>query len=95
MNDSYSKSEDENEIDTINAKRIEYQRQMSRAKALSMTFMKSFSGLCCDGDCNHDPLKLVEAEFRSHNEEYKVDFMVKPEREPKVLDGARLGRLPL
>ena len=71
LNDSYSKSEDPNEIDTINAKRIEYQRQMSRAKALSMTFMKSFSGLCCDGDCDHDPLKLVEAEFRSHNEEYK------------------------
>ena len=32
--------------------------QISKANALSLTFMKSFSGLCCDG-CDNDPFKSI------------------------------------
>jgi len=48
----------ENGVETNKLQTIELQQQMSKAKALSMSFMKSFSGLCCD-DCDNDPFNTV------------------------------------
>ncbi len=47
--------------------------QMAKAKALSMSFMKSFSGLGCscdDDDCKNDPFKSIQNhETNEHNDE--------------------------
>ena len=48
-----------NEVETIKSQNIREQ-QLAKARALSMTFMKSFSGLCCDDDCNNDPFKHIK-----------------------------------
>ena len=48
------------------------QQQMAKAKALSMSFMKSFSGLgcSCDDDCYHDPFKSIQNhEINKENDE--------------------------
>mmetsp|Transcript_17497 Transcript_17497/g.39931 ORF Transcript_17497/g.39931 Transcript_17497/m.39931 type:complete len:563 (-) Transcript_17497:197-1885(-) len=48
-----------NEIKKIQSQEERHQQDMYKAKALSMTFMKSFSGICCD-DCDNDPFKAIE-----------------------------------
>ena len=58
-----------NEVESIKS---EYAReqQLAKAKALSMSFMKSFSGLCCD-DCEKDPFNTIHKNpsNKNHNAE--------------------------
>jgi len=41
--------------------------QMAKAKALSMTFMKSLSGLCCH-NCDNDPFKTIGKNYNNNNQ---------------------------
>jgi len=55
-----------NEIETMKSQQLQHRQRMSKAKALSMSFMKSFSGLCCD-DCDNDPFKTIGKDHTSNN----------------------------
>lgn len=56
----------ENKVEANKSNTIDRQHQISKARALSMSFMKSFSGLCCD-DCDNDPFNTVDKGHSSNN----------------------------
>ena len=63
----------ENGVETKSSHTTEHQQQMSKAKALSMSFMKSFSGLCCD-DCDNDPFNTVGHHENGNTESIQDDL---------------------
>jgi hypothetical protein len=54
-------------VETPKSQDLQRQQQLAKAKALSMTFMKSFSGICSCDDCDDDPFKTVENSHGSDN----------------------------
>ena len=50
---------------------ISREQQLAKAKALSMAFMKSFSGLCCD-DCDKDPFNALHKNHSNKNDNAEI-----------------------
>lgn len=71
VNDAETKDDSvSNEVDKMKAE-LSREQQLAKAKALSMAFMKSFSGLCCD-DCDKDPFNTIHKNHSNKNDNAEV-----------------------